>query len=580
MSAEAAGAADAPLPPPPAAAAALPPIPPSRSVSSFASEAELQEDVALYADLPLGSASSLVLQNGGGDTPEGAALTAGRRRYLCYFRHRYLEFRLPEVEALADAARRRLASKQRRGAAAGGSSSDDGSGGNGSGEASSGTAEVPSGPAVVWEKPFGNRPESPFWYAHLDGDEVAKEVATKMMLPKVLLEVWGESDSLEGLRELLAAYPQEQKDKWGGLDQSFKFIVEAWGHSYTMREQVALIESMEPCCRFQGPIDLKHPQNRFWLIIVRNEVRSLPLLPDRYYFGREVGAADRSPLNTYDLRRRRYLGPTSMDTEMAFLMCNMAQVGRGSLVMDPFVGTGSCLVPAAHLGAYTIGTDIDVRVIKLGKKDKAGRPVNVWTNFQDYQLQPPVGLLRCDLHTHPFRDDLEEVLHAIVCDPPYGVRAGGRKSVPKDREIRSREDYIPSTDPYSAAECMHDLLETAARLLVVGGRLVYFLAAAPGFYSEEEVPQHPMLEVVYNCEQHLTTRYTRRLITMQKVKRYDAAEAQAFYEARGPPKLAIDDMHDYIYKSPAQLAAEAGMSVEEYREQQGLRIPRNRGKNI
>lgn len=32
--------------------------------------------------------------------------------------------------------------------------------------------------------------------------------------------------------------------------QSFKFIVEAWGHSYTMREQVALIESLEPCCRF------------------------------------------------------------------------------------------------------------------------------------------------------------------------------------------------------------------------------------------------------------------------------------------------------------------------------------------
>ena len=35
----------------------------------------------------------------------------------------------------------------------------------------------------------------------------------------------------------------------------------------------------------------------------------------------------------------------------------------------------------------------------------------------------------------------------------------------------------------------------AARMLVVGGRLVYFLAAAPGFYSEEEVPRHPMLEV-------------------------------------------------------------------------------------
>lgn len=33
--------------------------------------------------------------------------------------------------------------------------------------------------------------------------------------------------------------------------QSFKFVVEAWGHSYSMAEQVALIESMEPCCQFE-----------------------------------------------------------------------------------------------------------------------------------------------------------------------------------------------------------------------------------------------------------------------------------------------------------------------------------------
>lgn len=38
-----------------------------------------------------------------------------------------------------------------------------------------------------------------------------------------------------------------------------------------------------------------------------------------------IAALALQPINTYDLRRRRYLGPTSMDTEMAFLMCNMAQ---------------------------------------------------------------------------------------------------------------------------------------------------------------------------------------------------------------------------------------------------------------
>lgn len=44
----------------------------------------------------------------------------------------------------------------------------------------------------------------------------------------------------------------------------------------------------------------------------------------------------------------------------------MRQVSRGSLVFDPFVGTGSILVAAAHRGAYTFGADIDMRVIKLG----------------------------------------------------------------------------------------------------------------------------------------------------------------------------------------------------------------------
>ena len=36
----------------------------------------------------------------------------------------------------------------------------------------------------------------------------------------------------------------------------------------------------------------------------------------------------------------------------------------GSLVMDPFVGTGSILVAAAHRGAITMGIDIDIRILQ------------------------------------------------------------------------------------------------------------------------------------------------------------------------------------------------------------------------
>lgn len=46
----------------------------------------------------------------------------------------------------------------------------------------------------------------------------------------------------------------------------------------------------------------------------------------------------------------------------------LAQVRRGSLVFDPFVGTGSILIAAAARGALTLGADIDMRVIKFGAR--------------------------------------------------------------------------------------------------------------------------------------------------------------------------------------------------------------------
>ena len=49
-------------------------------------------------------------------------------------------------------------------------------------------------------------------------------------------------------------------------------------------------------------------------------------VPKRMYFGREVGVGNRRVIAQYALPKRVYLGPTSMDTEMAFVMCNQAKV--------------------------------------------------------------------------------------------------------------------------------------------------------------------------------------------------------------------------------------------------------------
>ncbi len=44
-------------------------------------------------------------------------------------------------------------------------------------------------------------------------------------------------------------------------------------------------------------------------------------------------------------------------------MANQALIKPGSIVWDPFVGTGSIIVAAAHYGAHVYGSDIDYRVL-------------------------------------------------------------------------------------------------------------------------------------------------------------------------------------------------------------------------
>ena len=72
--------------------------------------------------------------------------------------------------------------------------------------------------------------------------------------------------------------------------------------------------------------------------------QGLPRLPRRLYFGRQVAVGNRRPLTDYALDARAYIGPTSMDAEIAFHMCNQARIRKGDLVMDPYVGASHACV--------------------------------------------------------------------------------------------------------------------------------------------------------------------------------------------------------------------------------------------
>lgn len=170
-----------------------------------------------------------------------------------------------------------------------------------------------------------------------------------------------------------------------------------------------------------------------------------------------------------------------------------------------------------------------------------------------------------------------QVFDAVICDPPYGVRAGGRKSggrkllkgvvdpytVPDDK----RRDHIPSTAPYSLAECMHDLLDLAAKMLVMGGRLVFFYPVVrEDGCTDAHFPEHPCFALVASCEQILSLRYSRYLLTMVKTGAYTEAVAELAKKKHIEFKenhlkwLEDGNLHSAVFSPAGTQEAEPGKS--------------------
>jgi tRNA (guanine10-N2)-methyltransferase len=62
-----------------------------------------------------------------------------------------------------------------------------------------------------------------------------------------------------------------------------------------------------------------------------------------------------------------------------------------------------------------------------------------------------------------------------------------------------------------------DLLTFAAKSLVEGGRLVFWIPVNREHYSEDKLPTHPNLKMVANCEQWLSSHTSRRCVVLEKV---------------------------------------------------------------
>jgi tRNA (guanine10-N2)-dimethyltransferase len=143
-------------------------------------------------------------------------------------------------------------------------------------------------------------------------------------------------------------------------------------------------------------VNLQTPQKIFTGILTDN----------KFIFGLKLTDIPPKPFMERRPKNRPFFHPSAMPPKLARCMVNLARPKTGSLVFDPFCGTGSILIEAALIGCRVLGADIQWRMVKGCK-----------ANLTYYGIAPE-GLIVADAKNPPIIS-----VDAIVADPPYGKSA-------------------------------------------------------------------------------------------------------------------------------------------------------------
>lgn len=204
--------------------------------------------------------------------------------------------------------------------------------------------------------------QNPYWLIYLQNDNAAKQLASRSVSLKCILELWSYSEKFETFHTNLQEYCINYENQLI-YDKSFRIIVETYNRHFTQSEKVNKIETLT-YLPVRGNCNLKKPDIIWWYIEFYGlDPNDVPAEPNAIIFGRLIADGQRSLINDISLKTRKFIGNTSMDPQLSLLMANQAMILNGDLVYDPFVGTGSLLVAAAKFGAFVLGGDIDYMML-------------------------------------------------------------------------------------------------------------------------------------------------------------------------------------------------------------------------
>jgi len=218
----------------------------------------------------------------------------------------------------------------------------------------------------------------------------------------------------------------------------------------------------------------------------------------------------------FRLPERKYLGPTSMNSLLALLMCECTRVRPGSWVLDPFAGTCSVLIGATYFGAVCFAGEMDVKMLA----GKAG--LSFRDNFEQYSMIRP-DMVQADVFKSVFAPSMFD---ALVCDPPYAIRC--------------------STKEQDLSDVFLETVRLGSKVLRVGGYLGFWMPCIYELFDQNlDLPVSTAMTLVACPLQKLTGKYGRRFVVMRKIHECSDEERAAVRYPRGRPSHA--DLRVYVH---------------------------------
>ncbi|CAL5874640.1 uncharacterized protein PFLUO_LOCUS8937 [Penicillium psychrofluorescens] len=402
---------------------------------------------------------------------------------------------------------------------------------------------------------------APYCIVKLKDEAAARALIRRSILSKDIYELWGQGSTYD---EVHADVRRRTPHLWAQYQKTpFAFHVECFAGKRSHSTKMEIIQSFS-YVGFTGPIRLKNPDQQWWVMeeYVSDVEAATPegmpqsAEPRKIYLGRKIAEGNRSAVDKYDLKKRKYISTTSMDAELSLVTANMAHAAPGKLFFDPFVGTGSFIVSAAHFGALTLGSDIDGRAFR-GSADGRKDGMCLLQNYRQYgHMSQFVEAFVSDLTNSPLRR--AQFLDGIVCDPPYGVREGLRVLGMKDGRGKQpvyidgvpahyRPGYIAPKKPYGFEALQNDILDFAAQTLVSDGRLSMWMPTASDEDVEFPIPMHPNLQVLSVSVQPFNN-WSRRLITYRRLPEGEVSDVSLARSKADDLGMSADDLNAFRRK--------------------------------